>query len=75
MDTLLQLSATRWVHVAHIALVDYDPELDQWRVHLWGYPAPIALAPDEGAALAYYVQHHANPEAYHHVQRRRDADG
>jgi hypothetical protein len=36
----------------------------------------MTLEPDEGAALAYYLQQHASREAYHQTQRqRRDREG
>jgi hypothetical protein len=60
MTTFLQLSATRWLNLAQIVLVDYDPAQDQWHVHLWGQAAPMTLEPDEGAVLAYHLQQHAS---------------
>jgi hypothetical protein len=75
MALMLQLSATRWLNFAQVALVDYEPEGDLWCVHLCGQPEPITLTADEGAVLAYYVQRHASPDAYNQTQRRRAADG
>jgi hypothetical protein len=76
MTTVLQLSATRWLNIAQVALVDYDPAQDQWHVHLCGQEAPMVLDRDEGAALAYYLRQHANPEAYNQTQReQRDRGG
>jgi hypothetical protein len=76
MTTVLQLSATRWLNLAQVVLVDYDPAQDQWHVRLCGQAAPMTLEPDEGAALAYYLQQHASREAYKQTQRqRRDREG
>ena len=70
MTVLLQLSATRWLNIAQIVLVDYAPAQDQWHVRLCGQAAPMPLEPDEGAALAYYLQQHASREAYNQTQRK-----
>jgi len=71
MTSLIKLSASRWLNMAQVVLVDYDPQRDQWRVHLAGHPEPLTLEPDEGAALAYYVQRHGSAEAYKQTQRQK----
>ena len=71
MGPFIQLSATSWLNITQVTMVVYEPEEQLWRVRLCGQSHLTTLAPDEGAALAYYLRQKADREAYNQTQREQ----
>ena len=71
MGPFIQLSAISWLNITQVTMVVYEPEQQLWRMRLCGQSNMITLDRDEGAALAYYLQHKADREAYNQTQREQ----